>query len=330
MGLHIQKIVKLLEQEFSTSEMDSLLDKFIKKTSFCSKWVLYSDYCLDDKNKPNDVISFVLVPYLSTQFYVEMDKSISETQPNDIKKSKSVDSAFIKYLKGQPILSFNFIVNERKFLFGDSHAERVGNVAKIIKEIKEQVETWRCRAIEESIVDYYDSIIKKLNKILMGLSQKANIKMHMEILLVTIIGAYYSAMILKRLPDIDLFGWLSDRDAIKASCDEMAAPIFHVLLYNHLNGRQFHLINMKSDTKIPLFYENYNRIPDVICGALADYNMENDVVSKDKFSKVLQDLIADNAMVKIYRLSVVEGVPHLGIIKISTSPFDGKPENKIL
>lgn len=70
------------------------------------------------------------------------------------------------------------------------------------------------------------------------------------------------------------------------------------------------------------FYDNFNRIADVICGTIADYDMKNNVVSKEKFSKVLRGVIADNMFIRTYRLSVNDENVNSGTIQISMKPFE--------
>ena len=78
----------------------------------------------------------------------------------------------------------------------------------------------------------------------------------------------------------------------------------------------------KPDNTVVPFYDNFNRIADVICGTIADYDMKNNVVSKEKFSEVLRGLIADNMFIRTYRLSVNDENVNLGTIQISMKPFE--------
>lgn len=39
-GIRLPLLIKLLEQEFDSAEMKSLLDEFLEKSGHCSKWVI--------------------------------------------------------------------------------------------------------------------------------------------------------------------------------------------------------------------------------------------------------------------------------------------------
>ena len=43
-----------------------------------------------------------------------------------------------------------------------------------------------------------------------------------------------------------------------------------------------------------VLYEELVRIPDYVAGTLADYNFEENEISKSKFEKILQNFMAEN------------------------------------
>lgn len=291
---------------------------FLEKTSFSLKWMLYSDYCLDDKNKPNDVLSFVLIPFISEEKYQELEQKIKETQPVDIKHTKSIGSEFMDYIKTQAVLSFSFIVNDRQLLFGTDEAEQVKTVEQILNGWKAGFIKWRDSAENEQQRDGYKDTIAKINKQLREIFLKKKVKDQIDVLLITVLAAYYSASILKQLPDIQIFGWFPDRDKTNETCEGLAVPIFNALQSEYLGARQYQFCATKPDSQSVPFYDNENRIADIICGTIADYNLKENLISKDKFDKVLQGLMADNMFAKVYRFFVEGDWAHMGTILISS------------
>lgn len=59
----MKRVFQALEQTMNKSSITQFR-KFVNKYSDVKKWFICSDYCLDDKNKPNNVISFVIYPYI--------------------------------------------------------------------------------------------------------------------------------------------------------------------------------------------------------------------------------------------------------------------------
>ncbi len=314
----IDACVELLKKEFEREDVKAQVQEFLGKASHSPKWMLYSDYCLDDKNKPNDVLSFVLIPYISEEQYQQLERKINETQPVDIKHSKSISGEFMTYIKSQAVFSFSFIVNDRQILFGPNEEAQIKTVEELFKSLKKTFARWRESAHNQKLRDYYNSCVLKLEKQLKDIFLKKKVKDQMDVLLITILAAYYSAAILKNLPDIVLFGWFPDRDKTNETCEGLAVPLFNALQYEFMGAKQYQFCAAKPDSSVVPFYDNENRIADIICGTIADYNIQDNMISKDKFDEVLKGLMADNMFVKVYRFFVDGDVTHMGVIEIKT------------
>lgn len=315
----IDACIELLKQEFERDEMKVQVAEFLKRASYSSKWMLYSDYCLDDKNKPNDVLSFVLIPFISEEKYQELEQKIKETQPVDIKHTRSISSDFMDYIKTQAVFSFSFIVNDRKLLFGTEEAEQVKTVENILNGWKDRFSRWRDNADNDQQRDGYKDTIVRINKQLREIFLKKKVKDQIDVLLITILAAYYTASILKQLPNIEIFGWFPDRDKTNETCDGLAVPIFNALQYEFMGAKQYQFCAAKPDSQTVPFYDNENRIADVICGTLADYNITENLISKDKFDEVLKGLMADNMFAKVYRFFVDDDGAHMGRMEIKAN-----------
>lgn len=315
----LRKCLAILNGQLESEKMVAEIQQFLDKAGKVSKWMLYSDYCLDDFKKPNDVITFVLVPYLSDEEYHALDNKIKATQPKDMKKSRGVNVDFLSYIKQQAILSFSFIVNGRQLLYGNTGKEQIDAVVKTLEAIKKLYETWRDHAENKDVEDYYKEIVQKLKRQLAEIAQKKNVKIHMDILLITLLGAVYTAAILKHLPKLEIFGWFPDRDKTNEACDQIAIPIFNAIQYKCLNSCQYRFLAMDPNSTVVPFYDNENRIADIICATVADYNIKANKVSANKFIQVLRGLMADNNMMKVYRLHVENEKTHVGTILIYRS-----------
>ena len=166
---------------------------------------------------------------------------------------------------------------------------------------------------------YYQDCVKKLDIQIKVVSQGKKIGHHEDILLTALLGALYTAEILKKNPVLDIVGWFPDRDKITQSCNEIAIPIFLCILHNYLEGKDvlFPVADPKM-TGTP-FYDALNRIPDNICAAIADYEFFHPKISKDKFSHVLHELVAGNPYVIVQRLYKDSTGYHVGTIYYKTT-----------
>lgn len=304
----------LLDEFFENSEISDVIAEYQSKNSSYSKWMMYSDYCLDDKTKANNVMTFVLMPFVNEAKYVEMQQKIHDMQPSDIKRSSTVNGDFLSYLKSENVLTFSFVFDDRKHFLAPSYDQCLQCVKETLQAISRCYEAWKLTADNEEVVKYYDEGVKKINQQLKSLSGKnPNIKLLNDILITAFLGAYVSAKVLEKLP-IEIFGWFSDRDKVISGKDNIIVPIFNCYQHNMLGGRQFRFCTFTHDDRVEPFFDDFNRIADVVTGAIADYNMEKDYVTSEKFNTVLKNFIANNKQVLIFRFHKIDDKYHVGHI----------------
>ena len=304
----------LLDEFFAKEEISDVITEYQRKNKNYSKWLMFSDYCLDDKNKANDVMTFVIMPFESEAKYVEMEQKIHDMQPSDIKKTSTVNKDFLSYLKSESVLTFSFVFDDRKHFFAPSHSQCLQSVKDTLQIIRNCYEKWKKTAANEGILKYYDNVVKKIDQQLAPLNGKnPDIKLLNDILITAFLGAYVSVKVLEKLP-IEIFGWFSDRDKVISGKDNIIVPIFTFYQHNMLGGRQFKFCTFTPDDKVNPFFDNFNRIADVATGAIADYNMEKDYITAVKFNTVLIDFLADNKQALVFRIHKIDDNYHVGHI----------------
>ena len=294
-------MIQFIQNKLRSKEVQDIIGLYLKKTDFPKRWVLLTDYCLDAPDKSN-VITFVLLHYRNEEEYAALEQRISKLQKSDIKHTRYISNKLMRYLKKLPVFSFSFILDNRDKLFGDTVAEQQKTVIDNLVAFKDCFQAWLKGASNRDICNYYKESIKKIDAQIKVVMKGKKIKLHEDILLTASLGALYTAEILKNIPSLEIVGWLPDRDKITQSCDEIAIPVFHCMLHNCLGGRNvvFPVANPKMNGTP--FYDVLNRIPDDICAAIADYDFWHPLVSKEKFSHVLHELMSGNSFVRVHRL----------------------------
>lgn len=299
---YLKDMIEFIQKELRKQKVRDVIEEYLKKTGYPKKWVLLTDYCLDDPNKAN-VITFVLLFFRSEEEHVAMEQKILKLQKSDIKHTRYISNRLMRFLRKMPVFSYSFILDDRVKLFGDTAADQQKAVETNLTAIRDCYQAWLKAAPNNDVVNYYQTNIKKLDAQIKIVSQGKKIGQHVDILLTTALGALYTAEILKNVPDLQIVGWMPDRDKITQSCNEIAIPIFHCMLYNLLGGKDVQL--PVADPKITgkPFYDAMNRIPDDICAAVADYDFSHPGITKEKFSHVLHELMAGNPYVRVHRLT---------------------------
>lgn len=74
-------------------------NKYYSKFKRIDFWFVTSDYCLDDRNKPNDVMTFTIFPF--DHPYI-LKNGIKQYLSKDIKDFKNISNEAIRYIKTFP------------------------------------------------------------------------------------------------------------------------------------------------------------------------------------------------------------------------------------
>jgi len=58
----MDEVIKVIDDTIFKSTINDLKN-YISDNPSHDKWLIYSDYCIGDSSKPNDVVSFTVMPY---------------------------------------------------------------------------------------------------------------------------------------------------------------------------------------------------------------------------------------------------------------------------
>lgn len=311
-------IFQVIDETFEKSSKTDLEKYYLQLTNGVKKWTCYSDYCFGDSSKPNDVVSFTFIPYVDD--FEKLSNTVQSLANVDIKNTRKVRDEFIAFLKTYPLLNFSFILNDKKRLLGENHEMVKKSLFATYSALRKQYEDWIVNQPEQR-TDYKKNV-KKIDCVLQLINQDKKIKQIVEMTLVTFIGSYVSSRVIKDL-DIEIFGWLSDRDAINEICDNFSATLFHTNLHSLMDGKPFQFVVALAGSKDNAFYEQLVRIPDYVAGTLADYDMEQGLISKDKFDKMLTNYMAENIYNNfVYTLSFRENTFNCARVAIHENIID--------
>lgn len=259
-----------------------------------SKWLIISDYCLKDSTKLYDSITFTIVPYIDD--INDLKFVLGEIAPKDLKKTVEIDERFCNFIKSGYCFNVSVILekNSKKFL-----PVTLENCKEQIDILIKQYQLWISNTPGNK--DYYERVIKKLKQLKQKAESKSfNLTLFRNIGFIQMIVAYLMTTITKECGyKIENIGWLSDRDSIVEWIDGF---IFDILQANYhgmcsVGGiAQFEAASIavgahEEGTK-QLWYDELNRIPDYLTGALAGRNYSSE--TKDKYDILFENAISNN------------------------------------
>lgn len=289
----MDRMFSCIDETVNKSAIDQFV-KFLGQFPDITKWFMCSDYCIGDKNKANDVISFVLYPYIFD--FDEWNEIVYSLQKTDLKHCRHVSESFCKFTKLGFFFSFNFILREKNILY---RWKDKASLDILLSTCIDMTEHWQITTPNNA--ESYKKINKRLKQLQHDAKQKSfNYNLFGQVIIVCFLAGYLRYLLLKEKNNVELFSWLSDRDSITDWKNGIYVELFHIISHcicaNRLPQDKENKVQdiYVDDVQNNLFYDGPNRIADFICGGLADFNYVNGSVTGEKQCILLEDVISDN------------------------------------
>ncbi|ELT4633865.1 hypothetical protein [Acinetobacter baumannii] len=286
-----------------TIESYGNLKSFINKHYNIKKWLIISDYALDNYNKQGNFLTFTLMPcYMPIN---NLMGNIRKMQTKDIKKTKLINDDFIDFL-AQPFFFHVSIELPYK-------RERL---VKFGKDYFILLYTWLSDITSDKILKAQCKyFIEKLKR-------SPKLPLHTDIDFISCVVSLLQLQIFKHIPDTEVICWLSDRDDVLTTLGQKTKDKILPMIFNLINYRSqifFNFLNLPLNKRqIPflsfglpethgrMWYDSLIRIPDFIAGSLADNNKKEMRVTKKIFQEVLERVVSNKDHNLIIRLNIDE------------------------
>lgn len=314
----MEELVKVFDGVMLKSTRDDLRS-FIYNNN-ARKFIIYSDYCFD-KSKSNSVASFTIVPYdVGIDYEAQYIKKIA---PNDIKNTTKVNELFVRHLKSKRLFHINFIfvdlagLTENLELFGTKY------VVKSIEHTIEIIRGWLKNQPEGK--EKFNQLLKKLKSLKSEASRKTfNLDLYRKIIIVSFLAAYIAYLLTKEA-EAEIVAWFSDRDKITEAYKGIAFDYFD--LNHHGLCERDNLKSTKTQLGIGapvnddtgnLWYDDLNRMPDYLAGALASWDLKNNTISHIKYTSILRECFANSQSNSIIKVDIKSN--GYSCVRLSISP----------
>jgi hypothetical protein len=273
-------------------------DNFFIQHKNVGKWLVFSDYALYDKSKKKDVITFSIVPYILN--FDEFSDLLKNLSSNDLKKSRKVSEQFIEFIKNGPVFNISVNLGRNRRLHSDEKFYHESRFSMMI----EMLEYW-CITTPEGKENYIELIKKIAHLKDIVKNPGSNLKVIRDIEILSSLASYIMFEITKVIP-VELIGWFSDRDSLLSyKAGKFKSPIIFdfisLLYYLFCENESVHTKSKlvlgvpESDSDGKLWYDGFNRIPDLIAGTYADYDSINQVSTHKKFIPVIEQLFTQSS-----------------------------------
>lgn len=305
----MDNLIKLIDNTLQKSLLQDFRN-YLKLNPY-NKFSIYSDYCFDDENKPNDVASFTIAP--SWTAFPEIIEEIQKLIPTDIKNRSSISMETVKILQSKYFFHMNFVlrkeyIREEYINLSLKNLANQDTALKFLDEMIQMIEVWIINQPEGK--DKFLEQKKKFSKWRLELSKKSpSLNLYRQIIFVSILASYIAHMLTIEAK-ADTIIWFSDRDKIINAYDKVAFDFFEI---SHLSlcdykGKDALItklgIGIEDEGINELWYDPLIRIPDHLAGALSSWDISVNRVSKNKQAEILQKIFTENNFCTIIELNL--------------------------
>lgn len=301
-GIVMHNFLCHIDETFNASSHALFLD-FFQNNKDISRWMIFSDYVLNDRNKPNDVITFSIFPYAAS--FTELGKLINKLSFKDIKNLKKVNPEFLSFISESEIMNISIIMDKNMKL--DPFNEREA-LKTCYKTALNQVSYW---IKNEGEKENYMRLQKAYNTLLDEVSRPGgNLRNIRNIETVSNLIAYITFQVCKST-HVETIGWFSDRDSMlnhkiakfsMPAIFDLANNLFHNLMSSNGNDYAENFVFGLPEKTGSVWYDSFNRIPDLIAATLADYDYKNNFCSHNKFIPVIENILTNRKKCLIYKI----------------------------
>ena len=254
-------------------------------------WIISSDYCLDDKNKPNDVITFTIFPRVfPKELFLEIDRCV----PADIKNVTHFSDVTLNYLKNSPYFFNISILLENR--------ENFCKKAQLIKMFEKLISIYKQFSLD--MQECHKEDYRRIQKFAQYLKQgNCSKKLLSTLLLVTQHFSVIVEFLLIKEKHSQIF-WCSDRDSIISFKDGIIFNFVRMCVPILIKGRiKDYSVKCVGYSNGEFLFEPFIRIPDIICGVLSSVKHidDNFQYDKDKHKQLFDQIVIDNPKLVILK-----------------------------
>jgi hypothetical protein len=301
----MNNIIEIIDQIMQKSLLQDLTN-YLNINSNYKEFCIYSDYCLEDKSKPNKVASFTIAP--SWTAFPEIRDLIEKSIPIDIKKSKFITRETIDTLNNKNLFHISFIIKDTSGFIYKPNKSSQEVAIKGISEIIEMMEHWIINQPEGA--DKFRDQVNRFISWRREVEKKSpNLNLFKNIILISLLAGYISYMLTKEAKASTVV-WFSDRDKMIESYNSVAFDLYEIWHYGlcdiaGIKGETTKLgLAVKDDNLDKLWFDPLIRLPDYIAGTLASWDLKSNLVHKDKHAELLKKVFSDNNFCAIININL--------------------------
>lgn len=301
-------------------KLESIADGDVEKqfAEYCHKhntrkWIIGTDFCISDANRPNDSFAFVVYP--AGAKYEQLMATLNRLPEADLKDVKRPPRAIVRLLTRGETFGFCFVADRMRRLFASADDMRI-----MLDGTISDLEIARNDRLNYRVLPKLRALRQDVNK------KSANLKLIENIFLTSTLCSYI-VFLLCRHSLAEAVGWAPDRDKITESYDGIVYDLTHRGYAALCSNKGALPLDLFGEFKPPpenFWADIYVRGADYLAGAAAWDYPKHDAVPF-KVAKLLEDIFTDNPYVHFFQISYFVDDIGMGSCDVSRVRMSSRP-----
>ncbi|MGH6635250.1 MAG: hypothetical protein ACRED0_03650 [Gammaproteobacteria bacterium] len=238
---------------------------FLAANPHVKKWQIAADFCLHDKERPNNAFTFTIIPYDAYPDLLVAE--IRGALPKDLKKTKNIERDAAAFLAHPRRFHFGFVMQNAPAVSNNGPGSDPLQVAREILKITVDSMVQQRRSKENV------GRLKKLKQ--EAQAKNFNVELLADLYMLSHLFCFVT-LLLARECSVELIGWFSDCDSMTTWCDGMVWDIGRENLYGlaqhftvpMLPGMPVIAVPTPNAGANAMWFDEFIRLPDYIAGIL--------------------------------------------------------------
>ena len=290
--------------------------KFLAKHPLVTKWIIASDYVINEPQAASDAYAYTFFPYDAE--IQDLKARIVKLVPKDFKKTKTVEPKLHDFFQSGETFTICLLTPKKYNIAGDIHAVR-----RALDESLGMMQNWQ-NADNHPAIKAFERLKERAK------ANNFNAQLISTMMMATVMAAF-CATILAQERKIEVVGWFPDRDNITTSYERIAEYMFAVDFSAFCQRHNIDASAIKTiighpepDAANPKqsWYDELVRIPDFVAGPLASWRYKQNLATgRQKYLDILQGAVADNPyLITLLLVDTDEEIPGVRRLLCSKNP----------
>lgn len=289
---------------YSINNEDAGFLDFIRNSKSNGRWLVSSDFCLNDKTYLTRSCAVSLIPL--DEHPQDISDRIKLAIPKDLKKTKNVEPRTIETFKDPRMFHFVFILDgHRNIISTGDESAKLEAARNYVTDMVGSLKRMNCPP----------AILKPFKKLLQESKAKGfNYSLLSDIVAVSAILSFISAALVRQ--GAELIGLFPDRDRITEWCDAIYSDLVQLYVGGVLelvDSKKYAYEIKRATTNKQggeAWFDSLVRLPDYLAGVVAGWDVDRNSINGDKRAEVFMENIVDAKNIIVLRL-VYDGKLHV-------------------